>query len=151
TDCQLLLVGDGPQRQHLGNRARDLGVADRVTFCGLVDRAAIASDYAASDLFVFTSLTETQGLVLDEALPMRVPLVPIAEGGGRDGLRQRPGAVVIEPARQGLKESYGAALGDALRHLEALREEAASSRHSPLQQARKLLTVYQAAMATCKR
>lgn len=46
----LLLVGDGPARAGLERRARDLGVAERVTFTGVIDRDRIADYVAAFDI-----------------------------------------------------------------------------------------------------
>ena len=71
-DCgvpsRLVIAGDGPERQSLQDRARANGIADRVRFIGEVDREALPDLYASADAFVFPSLTETQGLVLAEAL-----------------------------------------------------------------------------------
>jgi glycosyltransferase involved in cell wall biosynthesis len=50
TGCHLLLVGDGPARKSLEQRASSLGVADRVTFAGLVDRDNVARYIAAFDI-----------------------------------------------------------------------------------------------------
>jgi glycosyltransferase involved in cell wall biosynthesis len=64
----LVIAGDGPERSALEARAAQLGVADRTRFLGNVQRDALPDLYASADAFVFPSVTETQGLVLVEAL-----------------------------------------------------------------------------------
>lgn len=66
--ARLVIAGDGPERQTLQDRAQQAGVADRTVFVGPVDRDALPNLYASADAFVFPSMTETQGLVLAEAL-----------------------------------------------------------------------------------
>lgn len=80
-DVRLVLVGDGPARVALSRLARDLKVGDRVSFVGAVSREAVDNYYAAADLFVFASMTETQGLVVTEAMSHGLPVV-VVQGGG---------------------------------------------------------------------
>lgn len=75
------LVGDGPMRAECAEMARSFGIGDRVRFWGYVDRASVDRYYAASDLFVFSSMTETQGLVVIEAMQHGLPAV-VVQGGG---------------------------------------------------------------------
>ena len=68
----LALAGEGPAAPHLRRRVRKLGLADTVLFVGYLRRDGELQDcYTAGDLFVFASRTETQGLVLLEALARR--------------------------------------------------------------------------------
>ncbi len=78
---RLWLVGDGPFRQEATSLVRALGIGDRVRFVGFVPREEVDLYYAACDLFVFTSITETQGLVVQEAMSYGLPAV-VANGGG---------------------------------------------------------------------
>lgn len=64
----LAIAGDGPERDALETYAADLGVAERVRFLGTVDRAELPELYASADAFVFPSVSETQGIVLAEAM-----------------------------------------------------------------------------------
>lgn len=68
TPSRLIIAGDGPEREALQERAQSLGVARRVHFLGPVERESLPDLYASADAFVFASVTETQGLVLVEAL-----------------------------------------------------------------------------------
>ncbi|AIE86218.1 glycosyltransferase [Fimbriimonas ginsengisoli] len=79
--ARLWLVGDGPYRQECVDIVRRSGIGDRVRFVGFVPRAEVDRYYAAADLFVFSSITETQGLVVQEAMTHGLPAVVVAGGG----------------------------------------------------------------------
>ena len=85
-DQRLWLVGDGPYRAECVRMARDLGIGDRVKFVGFVPRTEVDKYYAAADLFVFPSITETQGLVVQEAMNYGLPAVAILGGGASEGI-----------------------------------------------------------------
>ena len=99
-DLLLMVVGDGPAREEYSLLARKLGIGDRVKFVGFVERSEVDSFYAAADLFAFSSMTETQGLVVLEAMSYGLPALVVQGGGAgaavRDGengylLRNDPG------------------------------------------------------------
>lgn len=85
---RLILVGDGPYRDEAREMARSLGIGDKVRFAGFVPRAEVDQYYAASDLFVFSSITETQGLVLQEAMTYGIPAVAVVGGGASETIEQ---------------------------------------------------------------
>jgi len=62
------IAGEGPERRALEERAIALGIGGRTAFLGEVKREDLPDLYASADAFVFPSVTETQGLVLVEAL-----------------------------------------------------------------------------------
>ncbi|MCX6382619.1 MAG: glycosyltransferase [Armatimonadetes bacterium] len=78
---KVVLVGDGQCKTDLEVQARELGIESRVTFAGTVPHAEVGDWYAASDLFVFPSGCETQGMVLIEAMAMGLPCITINHGG----------------------------------------------------------------------
>ncbi len=83
---RLWMVGDGPYRTQASALARASGVGDRVRFVGEVPRAQVDRYYAAADLFVFPSVTETQGLVVQEAMTYGLPAVVVGGGGAGAGV-----------------------------------------------------------------
>lgn len=85
---RLWLVGDGPYRAECVRMARDLGIGDRVKFVGFIPRADVDAYYAAADLFVFSSITETQGLVVQEAMNYGLPAVAVLGGGAGEGIEE---------------------------------------------------------------
>lgn len=76
-----LMIGDGPERRSFEKRVRELGLADEIVFVGNVPNADIKNYQAASDLFLFTSKSETQGIVLLEAMAAESPVVAVEASG----------------------------------------------------------------------
>jgi glycosyltransferase involved in cell wall biosynthesis len=80
-DTALLIIGNGPDWDYFKEEAAGRGVADQCVFTGYMDRKDLALAYGISEIFVFPSLTETQGLVTLEAMFSGVPVVAIGEMG----------------------------------------------------------------------
>jgi len=96
-DVLLVIAGEGPARGDLEELASGLGLQGNVRFIGYLDRHRELLDcYRAADLFVFASRTETQGLVLLEAMAQSVPLVSTAKLGARSVLKEGEGVHVAE-------------------------------------------------------
>jgi 1,2-diacylglycerol 3-alpha-glucosyltransferase len=96
-EAMLVIAGEGPARESLRRLVCGLGLDNDVHFAGYLDRnTALLDCYAAAAVFVFASRTETQGLVLLEAMAQGVPIVSTAELGTRSVLLPGCGAVVVE-------------------------------------------------------
>jgi 1,2-diacylglycerol 3-alpha-glucosyltransferase len=96
-DVLLVIAGEGPALGSLRRKALDLDLGANVLFVGYLKRGQALWDcYRAGDVFVFASATETQGLVLLEAMTLGVPLVSTAVMGTRDILAAGKGALVAE-------------------------------------------------------
>jgi 1,2-diacylglycerol 3-alpha-glucosyltransferase len=74
---QLAIVGEGPAREGLEQYARTLGIGSRVRFLGQVDRVRLPDMYASADAFLFSSVTDTQGIVLAEALAAGCSIIAV--------------------------------------------------------------------------
>jgi hypothetical protein len=93
----LVIAGEGPARAGLQQQVASLGLAPHVHFAGYLDRdTALLDCYAAADVFAFASRTETQGLVLLEAMAQGTPVVSTAELGTRSILVPGSGALVVQ-------------------------------------------------------
>lgn len=91
-DVLLVIAGEGPARASLERAVAKRGLADNVTFVGYLERRTeLPACYCAADVFVFASKTETQGLVLLEAMALGVPVVGLAEMGTKDVLQEGQG------------------------------------------------------------
>lgn len=78
-NVKLILVGDGPQRADLKRQAQKLKIKDAVIFTGYFNKPEVIKAYQASDLFIFASLTDTQGMVIVEAAASGLPIVAIQD------------------------------------------------------------------------
>ena len=94
-DALLVIAGEGPAEDHLRRLVAELGLGQSVRFIGYLDRDTGLRDcYRAADVFVFASRTETQGLVLLEAMAQGTPVVSTAVMGTVDVLEGTAGALV---------------------------------------------------------
>jgi glycosyltransferase involved in cell wall biosynthesis len=84
--ARFVVVGDGPHREALVAHAKALGVAERTFFAREFARDALPDTYASADAFAFASRSETQGLVLVEALAAGAPIVAVDTPQTRDVL-----------------------------------------------------------------
>lgn len=80
-DIQLLIVGDGPERDRLERLAESVGVSNRVRFLGLVDHRDMPSVYCAVDALVLASMREGMPNVVLESLACGTPVVATRVGG----------------------------------------------------------------------
>ncbi|MDO9243811.1 MAG: glycosyltransferase [Rhodocyclaceae bacterium] len=94
-DLLLVIAGEGPALPALLRQSEQAGLSSSIRFVGYLDRVQELPDcYAAADVFAFASRTETQGLVLLEAMAAGLPVFALAEMGTRDILDAERGAVI---------------------------------------------------------
>lgn len=79
-----LFIGDGPAKESLVRMAEELGLSEHVIFVGNVENHEMKNYQAACDAFLFTSKSETQGIVLLEAMAAGNPVVALDASGVRD-------------------------------------------------------------------
>ncbi len=131
----LIVAGEGPALPHCRAMVDSLALGGNVMFKGYMDRARELPDcYRAADAFVFASRTETQGLVLLEAMAQGTPVVSTAMMGTIDVLADRRGAVVVPEEEGPFAEAVARLLLDPVRRAELsagalLAAEAWSSRN----------------------
>lgn len=94
-DVLLVIAGEGPALSHLKQKAQRDGLSNNVMFVGYLSRQDDLPDcYAAGDLFIFASATETQGLVLLEAMQAGTPVVTTAVMGTAAVMADRRGGLI---------------------------------------------------------
>ena len=76
-DVILLVAGSGPDLDYYQDEAKEAGIDEYCVFTGYLERTDLALIYSFSDVFVFPSLTDTQGLVTLEAMFSGTPVVAI--------------------------------------------------------------------------
>src|SRR5690606_12937965 len=86
-DALFLVVGTGPAKRMIEAVCRRHKVADRLVMAGAFGQPLLSSAYRAMDVFAFASQTETQGMVLTEAMATRTPVVAVDASGVREVLQ----------------------------------------------------------------
>ena len=74
-NAKLMVVGDGPYSGDLKGLASELNLTENIIFTGMLDRDKTFACFKAADIFCFASMTDTQGLVLNEAAIERKPII----------------------------------------------------------------------------
>lgn len=76
-----LVGGNGTQQRAMMEKLSDAGVGNQVVFAGALTGRPLADAFSAMDIFVFVSLTETQGLVVSEAQAAGLPVIALDAAG----------------------------------------------------------------------
>lgn len=79
-----MMIGEGPQREELERLAEQLGLSEELVFLGNVPNPKMKEYQAAADAFLFSSKSETQGIVILEAMAAGNPVVAVDATGVRD-------------------------------------------------------------------
>jgi len=117
-DILLVVAGEGPAEASLHAQSKELGLQDNIKFIGYMDRnTELNSCYRAADVFVFSSTSETQGLVLLEAMAQGVPVVAIAELGTKSILIEGEGALIAPENEQLFAEKVFCLLSDPIKRI----------------------------------
>ena len=106
----LWFVGDGPALEGYRRMIGSMGIGDRVSFFGFVPRHEVDEFYAAADVFVFPSMTETQGLVVIEAMSYGLPAVVVTGGGAGSAIRNGKNGFLVKNDPMELARAIGKAL-----------------------------------------
>lgn len=113
----LVIAGEGPAESHLQRKVADMELQASVKFVGYMRRdGALQDAYRAADLFVFASRTETQGLVLLEALALGTPVVALGIMGTLDVLHADGGCVIAPEDPSGFADAVNQALSQPDRY-----------------------------------
>jgi 1,2-diacylglycerol 3-alpha-glucosyltransferase len=118
-NAHLTVVGDGPKRDELEALCLKLGLQDAVAFSGYVPSREIGGFYQHAHLFVFASVSETQGLVALEAAACGLPVVARAEMGITTCVLDGQTGFLVDPNDpQAFAERTLELLRDPVKHLE---------------------------------
>lgn len=83
-DFHLLMVGGGPELEYYKKKISDWHLKPFVTFTGMQEKVITNRFFGAADIFTFPSITETQGIVITEAMAAGIPAVAINKMGPSD-------------------------------------------------------------------
>jgi glycosyltransferase involved in cell wall biosynthesis len=110
-EAYLLVVGGGELLDNYQTQARQLGVARRVIFTGLVAHSDLPPYYAAADVLALPSDAESFGIVLIEAMACGTPVVAFHIPGVRQVVDDGQTGLLVEP---GERAAFAAGLGRVL-------------------------------------
>lgn len=91
-----VLVGDGPEKDSLKQLAKELNIEKNVYFVGLIDTEIMNKVYSDAEIFVFASTTETQGMVVLEALSSGLPVVAVDDEVYNGIIKDKINGVLVE-------------------------------------------------------
>ena len=98
-DLVYLIVGDGPDRQRLQDKAQALGVSAAVVFAGRISEEEKVDHYRLADLYVMPSQGEGFGIVVLEALACGIPVIGSRLDGTREALLDGRLGELVDPNR----------------------------------------------------
>ncbi len=149
SDVRLLVVGDGPDRGDLERHARRDRVADRVTFAGYLGREDVRAAYHASEALFFASTSETQGLVISEAMAAGLPVVAVNDLAVADAVADGVSGLLVSEDAAELAAAADRLLGDpGIRDAMAKASLVRALEMSIDKQAARLADVYWESLAT---
>lgn len=117
SDFCLALVGEGPEEKHLRKLAVRLDLKEEIFFAGRVPNKEIKNYCRASDLFLFSSLSETQGIVLLEAMASGTPVIAVHATGVSDIVRSGVNGFMTDMSETEFGETLDAVLENPRGHL----------------------------------
>lgn len=92
----LVIVGLGPEEARLKALVKKLALEEKVFFTGFIDTKQMPQVYSDSDIFVFASTTETQGLVVLEAAACQLPLIVVKDEAFNDPIKDGFNGYMVE-------------------------------------------------------
>ncbi|UJS22821.1 glycosyltransferase [Thiothrix winogradskyi] len=149
SDILFVIAGEGPAEKSLHSQVKRRGLESNVSFVGYLRRdGELQACYKAADVFVFASRTETQGLVLIEAMACGTPVVSTAVLGTKDVIGSGQGGLVAPEEVEGFAKQVERLLQGKTLHAQKTKEALAyAATWSHTAQAEKLVGFYQQVQA----
>lgn len=118
-----LIVGLGPSEQMIKNTFEQAGLEKRLHLTGVLHYQDLVDAYFAMDVFAFASLSETQGIVLIEAMSAGVPVVALDAPGAREVVRDyHNGRLLKEMDRQSFVDALSWVLSRSPEELQTIKQ-----------------------------
>jgi len=143
-DSVLVIAGDGPRRLPLERSVKEEGLEGSVIFTGFLDHPRLVDLYKQADLFLFSSKTETEGLVLVEAMAGGTPPVAIGELGVLDVVEDGTSGILAPEDEEAFARAALSLMSDPARYRRL--QEGALKRADELSvqnATRKILEIYE--------
>lgn len=141
---RLVFLGGGPRLADYQALAASLGMADRVVFKGMRPRAEVVAALSQASLFLFASLSETQGLALLEALALGVPCVIVPAMGTSEVMSGERGGLFCENTPESMADAMARLMADpTLRRAKADEGKARAAEYAAPLMARRMAERFQ--------
>jgi 1,2-diacylglycerol 3-alpha-glucosyltransferase len=145
-EVDLTIVGEGELGQDLTDRAAELGVSDRFRVIGPYPRPTLRGIYASADVFVFASVSDTQGFVLNEAAHEGLPLLA-ADPHVNPVVSDGESAYLVPPTARGFADGFAALNDPELRTKLGERAQALAVELSEARQSATVIEILRKAIA----
>jgi glycosyltransferase involved in cell wall biosynthesis len=113
TKTKLMVCGEGNLKEKLMQRVEDAGMKERAVFVGIVSDDEKKNYYAAGDIFVYASRSETQGMVLTEAMYSGLPIVAVRATGVKDIVEDGRTGFLVREGKKDFGEAVQKLVSDA--------------------------------------
>jgi glycosyltransferase involved in cell wall biosynthesis len=151
TEARLLIAGDGPYRADLEALVEELDLKEQVDFLGYVQRDDAVAVYHLADVFAFASTTETQGLVVGEAMASGLPVIGVHDDAITDFVIEGRTGLITENRAEALAEAIDTLLSDDTLRAEFSAAAKARAEHFSIQhQTERLEAHYERALSAPK-
>jgi 1,2-diacylglycerol 3-alpha-glucosyltransferase len=110
---RFMVVGDGYLRKSLEEFCEQEKILDKVIFGGLVKREEIKNYYAAADVFVYASKSETQGMIVSEAMYMKLAIVAVNSTGISSLMLNKANGFLVRESEEEFSEAVLKLVADA--------------------------------------
>lgn len=149
---KFLVGGNGDLAEKLKNMATEKGVLGQVIFPGFIPNEIKKDYYAAGDIFVFASKSETQGMIISEAMYLGLPIVAVSATGVKDLVTNQVTGLLVKENKAEFIEAVGRLLNDSRLRKKFSENAGKISRQGYTSKicAQKLLEVYAEAIAKIK-
>jgi glycosyltransferase involved in cell wall biosynthesis len=146
-DIILLIAGNGPDMDYFQNEVRKAGLEENCVFLGYLERSDLAMIYAICEIFLFPSLTDTQGLVTLEAMFSGTPVVAIGALGTLMVMNGDNGGFMVKNDSAEFTGRVLELLEDSELRLSKSAEARVHARHWSIEElTKKLVTFYESAI-----
>lgn len=141
---KFVLVGDGYLKAELEKEAQKRNLDQQIIFVGLVEAEEIKNYYAAGDIFVYASKSETQGMIITEAMYMGLPIVAVKATGIESLVEENVNGFLTAEEKNKFIEAVQKLLDDAALRQKMSTESSriAREKYTASASAEKMLQVY---------
>ena len=151
-NVKLLVAGGGYLRRDLEGFCQQEGIYNKVVFCGEIGHEKIKNYYAAGDIFVYASKSETQGMVITEAMYMGLPIVALNAPGVCSLVLNRGNGFLVSEKTKEFEEAVEKLINDEelRKKFGEVSERIAREKFTSSVCAEKMLAVYSEAIKSVK-